>query len=314
MLSSGILDFAIGMVFTFLAVSLAAGTVTEAVASALNWRARTLLQGIKSHLNDPNFGALAGELYQHGLINPRGDGSKPEPADTKKAQRNRKNPSYIDPGQFAAAFLDVIKGLPANVAVPAPAAPQQEPVAALKAAVDAKMPPARNMLHGIIDRAKGDEDAIRKELSTWFDNSMDRVSGAYKRWAQLLSFIFAFAIAVLLNISAIDIATSLWNHPVDTTALATIKEGDLKGLFTNLDMLHQKTALPIGWPAAASSQWYTLFFGWVITALASLFGAPFWFDALQQIVRLKGSGPSPGEKAANTAAANGKPPAAAAPA
>ena len=118
MLSSGILDFAIGMVFTFLAVSLAAGSVTEAVASALNWRARTLLQGIKNLLNDPNFNALAGELYQHGLINPRGDGSKP-------GKKDRTNPSYIDSGQFAAAFLDIIKGLPSNTAVQAPAAPQQ---------------------------------------------------------------------------------------------------------------------------------------------------------------------------------------------
>lgn len=36
--------------------------------------------------------------------------------------------------------------------------------------------------------------------------------------------------------------------------------------------------------------------GWLITAVATLFGAPFWFDALQQVVRLKGSGPSPAEK------------------
>jgi hypothetical protein len=43
--------------------------------------------------------------------------------------------------------------------------------------------------------------------------------------------------------------------------------------------------------------------GWIITALASLFGAPFWFDTLQQVIRLKGSGPSPAEKTNNTAAA-----------
>jgi len=42
--------------------------------------------------------------------------------------------------------------------------------------------------------------------------------------------------------------------------------------------------------------------GWLITAFATLFGAPFWFDALQQIVRLKGSGPSPSEKGTNAAA------------
>ena len=42
--------------------------------------------------------------------------------------------------------------------------------------------------------------------------------------------------------------------------------------------------------------------GWLITALATLFGAPFWFDALQQFVRLKGAGPSPQEKQDKTGA------------
>jgi len=43
--------------------------------------------------------------------------------------------------------------------------------------------------------------------------------------------------------------------------------------------------------------------GWLVTAVATLFGAPFWFDALQKITRLKGSGPSPAEKKENVAAA-----------
>jgi hypothetical protein len=46
-----------------------------------------------------------------------------------------------------------------------------------------------------------------------------------------------------------------------------------------------------------------LIVGWLITAVATLFGAPFWFDALQQTIRLKGTGPSPVEKKANTGAA-----------
>jgi len=32
------------------------------------------------------------------------------------------------------------------------------------------------------------------------------------------------------------------------------------------------------------------------TALSTLFGAPFWFDLLQNFIRLKGTGPSPVEK------------------
>jgi hypothetical protein len=43
--------------------------------------------------------------------------------------------------------------------------------------------------------------------------------------------------------------------------------------------------------------------GWLIVAFATLFGAPFWFDALQSFVRLKGNGPSPAEKGQNRAAA-----------
>jgi hypothetical protein len=43
--------------------------------------------------------------------------------------------------------------------------------------------------------------------------------------------------------------------------------------------------------------WVTTILGWLITAGATLFGAPFWYDTLQQFVRLKGAGPSPAEKA-----------------
>jgi hypothetical protein len=44
------------------------------------------------------------------------------------------------------------------------------------------------------------------------------------------------------------------------------------------------------------------FAGWFVTAFATLFGAPFWFDTLQSFVRLKGAGPSPSEKQKDSAA------------
>jgi hypothetical protein len=177
------------------------------------------------------------------------------------------------------------------------------------------------MLNGIIDRADGDEKKIRAELSTWFDNSMDRVSGAYKRWTQLWSFVLAFLIAAALNISTIDVAKQLWKQPIDAKAIAGVSDqGKLPDYLSTLDQM------PIGWPspganpaaaangADASTNVFAFFwrwptewgwvriFGWLITAFATLFGAPFWFDLLQQIVRLKGSGPSPQEKAAGTGA------------
>jgi hypothetical protein len=293
MLGSGILDFAIGMIFMFLTVSLAAGAATEALAAAINWRARTLVQGIKTLLNDKDFKLLAREIYQHGLINPRGEGTKP-------GEKDRKNPSYIQPDQFAAALFEILNSKPGVTPTAPPADRTESQIYQLKANVANKLnngnPQIKQMLDGIIDRAQGEEEKIRAELSKWFDNGMDRISGFYKRWSQLVSFGFALAIAIALNLSAIDVATSLWSHPVDTTVLAGIKQNDLQGVINELNKLHETTALPTGWPRSDRSTWLTLIFGWSITGFAGLFGAPFWFDLLQQIIRLKGSGPSPSEK------------------
>jgi hypothetical protein len=64
--------------------------------------------------------------------------------------------------------------------------------------------------------------------------------------------------------------------------------------------------LPVGWPHGIlldkDRGWIgwdafgVAFLGWLITALSTLFGAPFWFDLLQTFIRLKGTGPSPVEK------------------
>jgi hypothetical protein len=52
MFGSTVLDLAIGLIFTFLIISLITSTATEAISSASGWRANTLLQGIKDLLND----------------------------------------------------------------------------------------------------------------------------------------------------------------------------------------------------------------------------------------------------------------------
>ena len=69
-----------------------------------------------------------------------------------------------------------------------------------------------------------------------------------------------------------------------------------------LDTLYSAN-LPIGWSEQIARQSFaspldfvSLIVGWVITALATLFGAPFWFDALQKITNLRGAGAKPNEK------------------
>src|SRR6185312_7928932 len=96
-----VLDTAIGLVFTFLAVSLAAGALTEALASMFKWRSTTLLAGVKALLNDKDFTGLALQVYNHALANPRSDASTPP------GGKPEFPPAYIDSGHFAAALTDV---------------------------------------------------------------------------------------------------------------------------------------------------------------------------------------------------------------
>src|SRR6516164_11471437 len=95
MFSSAVLDVVVGLIFVFMAVSLAASAILEAIAGIITWRSGALLKGIKDLLNDPHLNGLAGQLYQHALIDPRNDGTG-----TTQEQLRANAPAYIDPGQF----------------------------------------------------------------------------------------------------------------------------------------------------------------------------------------------------------------------
>jgi hypothetical protein len=41
--------------------------------------------------------------------------------------------------------------------------------------------------------------------------------------------------------------------------------------------------------------------GWLLTASTALFGAPFWFDLMQRVVRMRGTGARPEELPASRA-------------
>jgi hypothetical protein len=287
MFNSTVLDVAVGLIFTFLALSLAVSAFVEAIASIMKWRSRTLLQGVKDLLNDQQFNGLAREIYNHALVNPRDAGNAQTENDLKHL------PAYIQPKQFADALIDL-----AQLTKDSPDK--------IKSTIDANVGDKQinNLLKGIVDRTTGDVGKIRDELAAWFDNGMDRISGAYKRKTQVWSFFTALIIAGLFNVNSLNVGMTLWRRPMIARTIAP--QADVKGAeafepLINLDV-------PIGWTQDEFSKLSSLagveiFLGWLITAVATLFGAPFWFDALQQIVRLKGAGPSPAEKSSNSGAA-----------
>src|SRR5262249_40549249 len=153
-----ILDVTIGLVFTFMAASLAVSSAMEAVSSLVNLRARTLFKGIKSLLNDPKFTSLAQDIYHHAAVHPLG------PGDLTNATPRGTLPAYVHAPQFASAFIDVV-GL-SNVGDVTPDV--------IKARIAAALPnneQLKTFLNGAVDRAAGDLVKIRGEITTWFDSA-----------------------------------------------------------------------------------------------------------------------------------------------
>jgi len=319
MFSSTVLDLAFGLVFCFFAVSLTTGTVVETISSLIKWRSKTLLSGIQQLVNDPEMKGLARQLYAHAAINPRGPGAD-------NPQKNM--PAYIDPQLFAKAMMDII-GISFQVAAATGGAAALPSLSALHDQVKAAFatipnPQIEQFLTGVIDRSYGDAEKIKTELSEWFDNTMDRVSGVYKRWTQAVGFVVALILAGAFNVDAVSVAKTLWEQP---TVAETFKANKELKATDAIDQLNK--ALPIGWPNGfgkkatlkhsadgeiswkieafdalfSGPDWWLAGLGWLITALTTLFGAPFWFDLLQTLVRLKGTGPSPREKADGRGAA-----------
>jgi len=289
MFDTPVLNVAIGLVFCFAATALAASTLTEALASLVKLRANSLVSGVQQMLNDPKFDGLALKIYNHPLVHPRGDGGM----DSKSRFWSYSGPSYIKAGNFATAMIDVLQKTPGDL---------KQLQAGIDALPDEQI---RRLLNGMLARARGDVDQLHRHIVGWFDTSMDRVSGTYKRQAQLISFLCALLLAVTINIDATRVVYVLWSNPVLARSVAD-KALDTSSSITPAQALDQLTTLPVG-PALLRAcdhktelaciggygiTGYNLL-GWLITAVAAVFGAPFWFDLLGRLAQLRGSGPKP---------------------
>lgn len=279
MFDSGVLEVGIGLIFTFLTVSLICGQVTETIATIFAWRSATLLEGIKKLVNDPTGSGLALQLYNTSLVHARGDGTATSTDKVKNA------PSYIDPKHFAHALLDAV-------------AAGQTTVEGIKKQVDAiQDPQLRQMLSTLIAQAGASADTLRDHVAAWFDAGMNRVSGDYKRRTQVWCFAIGFIVAVFLNIDTLHLAAVLWQNPTLAKAIGSASGTTAMAATAMLEDL----GLPIGWTDDRMAVWASLnakgciaqIVGWLFTAGSTLLGSSFWYDTLANVIKLRGNGPAP---------------------
>jgi hypothetical protein len=273
MLGSTVLEVAIGLTFCYGTVALIVSTLQEALAAAFRLRANTLLAGVKSMLNDPSFDGLARAVYLHPLVNPHADGIGPP----ERAVRTR--PSYIDPAHFAIALVDSLWRVPGDFV---------QLAGAIETIPD---PQVKQVMRGLYGRAR-DLQHFQDMLAGWFDNAMARMSGAYKRRQMLISLLLALLLAILFNIDSIHLFRTLWQQPALAAHLHDAPGALDPAVFDAM------MALPIGWtrfPPVANADFALQVAGWIVTASTALFGAPFWFDLMQRVVRMRSTGARPEE-------------------
>ncbi len=211
MFGSSVLDIGIGLILVYLILSLVCTAANELLAGMLGWRATNLREGIRNLLDGPNPKDVewVEKFYRHPLIQSLG--------------RSGGNPSYIPSRAFTLALADIVLPRDATSA-PTPAA--------LTAAVDASpCPPGLKQvlrilideaqhasvagqtlrLQGVLDMQKLDTfvNQVHEHIEIWFNSSMERVSGWYKRKVQIVTLAVAIVFAVGLNLDSVLIARHL---------------------------------------------------------------------------------------------------------
>jgi hypothetical protein len=178
----------------------------------------------------------------------------------------------------------------------------------------AVFPGLERQLTLMVDEANGDLDRFRRGIETWYDDTMDRVSGWYRRRAQVALFVIGLVVAGLANAHTFSLVDGLWTDGAVRAALVqqalTVTEEnqsaeelreELEARGGVLEGLKQFD-LPVGWgpgteqPRWELAEWDSILWwaaGIATTALALSFGAPFWFDALSKLGRLRVAGKPP---------------------
>lgn len=274
MFGSVILETVLGLILVYLLLGLICTAVNELLAQVFRLRAKTLAEGIGNILGDPQAQGLAKFFYEHPLIQ----------AFYRKGDR----PSYIPSHTFALTVIDLVTK------------DHSAQFAQLEQGVNGLgNERVRHALQVFVGRAGGKIENVQASLEQWFNDSVERISGWYKRRMQWITLVVALAATVLCNADTIAIAKQLAKNTNLRSAVAAqaeivSRQPTAAGAATTQQTLEElkSAGLEIGWEKWSPKDgwaWVGKIVGLLLTALAASLGAPFWFDMLNKVIRLRSS-------------------------
>ncbi|WP_310559701.1 hypothetical protein [Flavobacterium sp.] len=298
MFDSIALNVVISLVFIYSLYSLLVTTLNEIIASFFSLRAKTLEKGIKRMLTDngDKVNSIVDQFYQQPLIKYLGED-------------NTKKPAYLTSASFSSALVHLCDDLAAG----APDT-QAQLLTGIKE-IKKINPQTGKFLETLYADASGDLVKFQALSETWFNETMDRATGWYKKQTQRITLLVAFIVALSFNVDTIGIVKNLSANPKLATAVVEMADKYLKAskasevvpakeadeqirasmataqklVASNSDIQNANAVLGLGWNDIKSEEIFFSVLGCMLTALAISLGAPFWFDLLSKLMQLRGS-------------------------
>ncbi|PZX56924.1 hypothetical protein LV84_02053 [Algoriphagus ratkowskyi] len=151
------------------------------------------------------------------------------------------------------------------------------------------------------NEAGDDIEKFKGLIEQWYNEQMERISGWYKRKLSLLTFILGFIIACSFKVDTIQLAMDLSKNE-DMRAIYVEGAKDMMANNSNLDNVKLEankqyfdeklqennlvfSVTDISFNTIEFLNWV----GFLITAFAISLGAPFWFDMLSKLMRVRNS-------------------------
>ncbi len=370
MFDSVILDIVIGLIFTYLLYSLLATIIQEIIATNFAFRAKILEKAITRMLDDGASAKsrlwgfftlffkkdikqpkLTAQFYNHPLIK------------YLAPDKWEKKPAYLSAQNFSKVIVDLLRGK--QLGTGNHAAEIEESLRNKKTHWGGTVinEDTSDYLDSIWVDAQGNIDEFRGKLEDWYNETMDRASGWYKQYTQVILLFVGFGIAMMFNVDTIQIVHKLEKDPklreqlvaqadayakvhpslaaelleekkrnrellaalkdtvgtanADVDSMNRITEEKYRLLRERRDTLYNQAsrliqsdinkmhhALALGWGNYGGAQSFfgkakyvivsslgnwIKFLGLFLTAIAISLGAPFWFDILSKVIKIRGA-------------------------
>lgn len=277
---STMLEVAIGLIFVYLLMSLLCSAFSELINALFRLRAKDLEKGI-ARLLDDSFKAdgtvktgtdgssnLSERFFKNPLI--------------VALSEKGKKPSYIPSRIFSLALwnmateaADKARAEAAKKEAKPPAAagtttppatggtttpPPTQTVEGIVSGVEKNLVLLRNTIQGLpdnvlprelkqslvtlMDEADNNFDKARENIERWYDDAMDRVSGAFRRRAHYILLTLGFVLALAMNVDSFNIFKVLYTNDDVRKSVVTVAENFAKEPLPGVTPTPSPTATP----------------------------------------------------------------------